>query len=163
MDNFTKTRLVNLVNLEYVRRLLIKYFSDKGYKNFKLSPYPPSLTDLTESIPQLRPIIEIKNFVEDIDMVNSNIKMGWNLFILGNKRVFLGYTTHKNLSDVNNAKYSVDFYSGPISIEEIINNVINLLRNYEHLSDISSRKIGDGQLGMFHGNMSKARAFDAIS
>jgi hypothetical protein len=99
--NILQQRLYSTLNKEYCKRLLIRYFVSKGFQeSFDKKIYPPKIQDLTSAIPQLAGKIEIEPYVEDIDPNNGIYHLGWNLFVLGTKRLFLGYSTHTNLSEV---------------------------------------------------------------
>lgn len=88
-------------NKEIVRRLLIKYFMDKGLtESFDVPVYPPALQDITQQIPALDGKIEIVPFAEEIDPRTGYAKLGWNMFVLGNQQIFLGYTEHADMADL---------------------------------------------------------------
>ena len=102
------------LNKELMRRMIIKYFHDKGLKeNMDAKLYPPTLQDLPLRVPHLLGKLEIQPFVEDVDPINGIVTLGWNLFLLGNKRMFLGESTHKHLSEIQ-----VNI-AGPMSSEGI--------------------------------------------
>ena len=87
-------------NAELVKRLLIKYFSDKGFtENFDRKVYPPLLQDICECIPELTEKVEVVPHVIEISP-NEFARLGWNLFVLGNQRMYLGESEHTNLSDL---------------------------------------------------------------
>ena len=91
------------LNKEYMRRLLTKYFWQKGFKedmNSKI--YPPALQDLAIAIPNLLGRIEIEPEVCDVDPTTGIVTLEWNMFILGNKRMFLGESTHTDLAEIRN-------------------------------------------------------------
>lgn len=88
-------------NQVLVRRLLIEYFSNKGFaENFDDRVYPPYMQDLVESIPQLSGKVEVVPYAKDIDPVSGYTRLGWNLFVLGNQRMYLGETEHSNLQHI---------------------------------------------------------------
>jgi hypothetical protein len=99
MDSYTIDKMKHLSNTEVVRRLLIKYFMDKGFtESFDRQLYPSVVQDLPLAIPILMDKIEIEPFAENIDALSSRATLGWNLFVLGNHRMFLGNTEHNDLS-----------------------------------------------------------------
>jgi hypothetical protein len=86
---------------EYVMRSLVKYFVERGFKsNFDIHVYPPTLQDIPKQIPALAEKIEVIPYVENIDPKVGIVKLGWNMFALGTKRMFLGKTMHKNLMEL---------------------------------------------------------------
>lgn len=122
------------LNSELLRRTLIKYFFEKGLKeqmNSKL--YPPIIQDITIKIPQLSSKIEVVPCVEDIDPYNGVVTLGWNLFVSGNNRIYLGESIHQQLSEINiaglgplamNQGINVTQYATP---KKIISFIVNLL------------------------------------
>lgn len=86
---------------EYIMRSLVKYFVERGYKsNFDIHVYPPTLQDIPKQIPALAEKVEIVPYVENIDTKAGIVKLGWNMFALGTKRMFLGKTMHRNLMEL---------------------------------------------------------------
>lgn len=137
MDNLTKKQLLKTLQKEFVRRNLIQYFESKGYDNFLIKPYPPSLMDITERINVLDGVIEVEHYLEDINVKNNMIKVGWNLFVLGNQRAFLGHTTHQNLTEIENGISECKMHAdGPISIKELVEWVVHALGESSKLQDI---------------------------
>lgn len=103
-NEYLQTRIRAALNQELIRRLLIRYFTQKGFdENFDRKIYPPQLQDLPLQIPQLMGKIEIQPYVEDIDPNTGVIRLGWNMFVLGTRRMCLGESTHTNLSEVRTA------------------------------------------------------------
>ena len=97
------TQMHTALNKEYIKRLLTQYFTQKGYnENFDKKIYPPNIQDLPQQIPQLQNKIEIIPHVTDIDPQTGIVKIGWNLFLLGTKRIYLGESTHTNLAEIKN-------------------------------------------------------------
>jgi len=99
MDNGVIDKIQHASNTEVVRRLLIKFFLDLGFDtSFDRHVYPPALQSLVLAIPVLREKVEVIPFAVDVDNDNNRITLGWNLFVLGNHRMFLGETFHNDLS-----------------------------------------------------------------
>jgi len=145
MNNSTKTSLVKTLQKEYVRRSLNQYFEEKGYDNFLVKPYPPTLMDLADRIPVFGNMIEVKYFLEDIDMSDGSIKVGWNVFVLGSKRIFLGYTIHGNLNDIDNRINDVnETHDGPIELKSVIESMVEFIGESNKVSDIY-KKLGIDQ------------------
>lgn len=103
-NEYLQERLRSALNQELIRRLLIRYFCSKGFtENFNKRIYPPQMQDMAIQVPQLMGKIEVQPYVEDIDPNTGVVKLGWNLFVLGNRRMMLGYSTHTNLSEIRTA------------------------------------------------------------
>lgn len=101
MESEEIQKIRHRANTDVIRKLLIRYFIDKGFdKSFDLQVYPQILEDLTVAIPILASKIEIIPYCEDIDTALGRAKLGWNLFVLGDHRMFLGETYHNNLHDL---------------------------------------------------------------
>lgn len=130
------------LNQELIRRLMIRYFKQKGFReNFNKRIYPPLLQDIVLQIPQLNGKIEIQPYVEDINPESGMVRLGWNMFILGQKRLFLGESMHTSLAEVRNAVFGPQpntrfiNYATP---KRIINFVVKVLGNSKN-GDISLR------------------------
>jgi hypothetical protein len=137
LNQSLKNEIVKILEKEYLRRSLIRYFKEKGYDNFLNCPYPPTLLDVCEKIPSLNGIIELSYFVDDINMENNSLIVGWNIFVLGNKRIFIGNTVHNNLLDIENSIHkSSEHHNGPISIKNIIETICEFISKSNKLNDI---------------------------
>jgi len=98
IDSYDVDRLKHISNTEVIRRLLIRYFVDKGFnESFDRQVYPAVITDLVHVIPVLSNKIEIVPHAESIDPSMGKAKLGWNMFILGTHRMYLGETFHNDL------------------------------------------------------------------
>lgn len=101
MDSTAIDTIKHASNTEVIRRLLVKYFMDKGFtESFDRQVYPSILQDLPYVIPVLSNKIEVQPFAEEVDPSIGKARIGWNLFVLGNQRMFLGETFHNNLKDL---------------------------------------------------------------
>jgi len=98
MDSIVVDKIKHVSNTEAVRRLLIRYFIDKGYtESFDRHIYPGLIQDLTMAIPILANKIEVEPHAEELDTSMGKAVLGWNLFVLGNHRMYLGDTYHNDL------------------------------------------------------------------
>jgi hypothetical protein len=114
LDSYNIDKIKRLANTDVVRKLLIKYFVDKGFDNsFDRQMYPAMIQDLPFIIPALANKIEIVPFAKEIDASQSKAVLGWNMFVLGNHRMYLGETYHNNLRDL-----AMQIRSGSIRIPE---------------------------------------------
>lgn len=126
-------RLRYALNSEFVRRNLIKYFVEKGFKEtFNKTVYPPMLQDITVKIPELASKVEIQPFVKETHPATGQTTIGWNLFVFGQNRMELGDSTHANQADLARSSYGPT----PASIstnmktpKEIIDHIVMVLKN----------------------------------
>jgi len=131
-DTVLVHKLQHVLNQELIKRSLIRYFTEKGCDNFKRPVYAPMVQDLPLRIPELINKLEIVPYAKEINPVNGQVTVGWNLFVLGNNRMSLGESTHNNMSELQRA------INGPMidsitmdnrSPEDIIDFVIKVLSN----------------------------------
>jgi len=96
-------------NLEKVRRCLIKYFISKvGKDGMNRVIDPNCLLDLTTQISPLYTKIEIVPHAEDMKLLEDQITIGWNLFVLGNQQMYLGRNVHSEIMNtINNLKHGM--------------------------------------------------------
>jgi hypothetical protein len=135
-----KNRLKRALQEELIKRLLIKYFDDKGAKESLV--YPPMVYDLPGRVPELLQSVEIVPFAESIDPVTNIVKVGWNLFVLGTNRMSLGTSTHTNfmelqrsiLGGTQNTSMPSERKKTPKQIVEFVMNVIG--RNKDAILEI---------------------------
>lgn len=97
MDANSTQQLKHALNTEVVRRMLIKYFVESGYENFDTLIYPASLQNMPMVIQELYTKIEVEPHALNIDPLTDSAKIGWNLFVLGEQRMYLGETYHSGL------------------------------------------------------------------
>jgi len=118
MDSFEIDRIRQKANTEVIRRLLIKYFMEsKGFvESFDRQLYPSLIQDLPAVIPVLSSKVEIIPHMENLDNLQGKAVLGWNLFVLGNHRMYLGETYHNDLSSL-----ARQIKSGMIMIPEGVN------------------------------------------
>lgn len=114
MDSHVIENLKHVSNTEAVRRMLIRYFMEKGFtESFDRHVYPAIVQDLAQVIPQLSTKVEIVPFAEEIDSYQGKAVLGWNLFVLGTHRMYLGQTYHSDLRSL-----ASQIQSGAIMIPE---------------------------------------------
>lgn len=98
INDLDRDRLKHKLNNEVVKRILIKYFVEHGYiDTFELPINPIKTQDIVEAHPALDTKLEIVPYVVSIDPTTNRATIGWNLFVLGNQRMFLGETIHGDL------------------------------------------------------------------
>lgn len=114
LDSYTIDKIKHVTNTEVIRRLLIRYFIDKGFSDsFDRQMYPAIIQDLPAVVPTLANKLEIVPHAKDIDTSLGRAVLGWNLFVLGSHRMYLGETHHNNLHDL-----SRQIRSGSIRVPE---------------------------------------------
>lgn len=94
-------KLRHTLNADVVQRLLIKYFIGKGYDNFDRLLYPPLIQDLPYIVQELADKVEVIPHAQSIDPMADAAILGWNLFVLGNNRCYLGETHHQGLRQLS--------------------------------------------------------------
>lgn len=147
MDNLTKQLLTKTLQKELLRRKLILYFKEKGYDNFLVKPYPPSLCDIQDKVDILNSIIEVNNYLEDIEMQSGMIKVGWNIFLLGNNRAHLGLTSHSSMADVENScNHVAQYQNGKLTIKQIIEWIVNTAGDSQNLFDEYQKNITNNKM-----------------
>jgi len=107
MRETVQERIRMMFNLEYAKRLLIRYFVKKGFaESFDVHIYPPLIHDIPKEIPQLLGKVEVVPYIEEIDPASGTVRVGWNLFVLGHSRMYLGNSTHKDINEINVGQYA---------------------------------------------------------
>lgn len=100
-------QLRRTLNLEVVRRLLVRYFLvDKGIDSIDSLIYPPIIASLPFDIPELSAYVEVIPHTDRVDPIHDTAELGWNLFVLGNHRQFLGKTYHVGLVNLASQIYN---------------------------------------------------------
>lgn len=132
MEPYIVKRIRQLLNAEYVKRLLIKYFVSKGYDDFDNYVLPTDILDI-QKIPELSDKIEIIPNSDEFDPTTGKVVVQWNLFVLGTKRMYLGRTNHKSLSDLANIGVNVVDRSTSVpekesSVKDIINFIVSVVK-----------------------------------
>lgn len=91
------------LNVTVIEKLLIQYFNDKGFEDsYDKLVYPPMLFDMIMQLPVLADKIEVIPHTEHIDQIGGKAVLGWNLFVLGNQRMYLGQSLHSDLRTLAN-------------------------------------------------------------
>jgi len=116
MNDLQRARVRHAANTEAVRRMLIKYFVDRGFEeSFDRSVNPVMIQDLPIANVGLETKIEIEPHALEIDPTTGRGVLGWNMFVLGNQRIFLGETHHASLLEL-----ARQIKAGQIQVEAIV-------------------------------------------
>lgn len=101
MNDLQRARIKHGANVEAVRRMLIKYFIERGFtESFDRSVNPVLIQDMPVMTVGLENKIEIEPHAIEIDPRSSRAVLGWNMYVLGNQRIYLGETHHNNLLEL---------------------------------------------------------------
>lgn len=104
-DRMLLDKVRYVLNAEYIKRALTRYFVNKGFADFKTLIYSPIIQDLPKAIPELAHKVEVVPFVKEIMPATGQVTIGWNLFVLGMNRMYLGDSTHANMSELQRSIY----------------------------------------------------------
>lgn len=87
------------LNNDVAERLVVRYFTNKGFDKTKLDQliYPPVIQDMQFAIPEMSDKLEVVPYVQNVDPLGDTAKLGWNIFVLGNQRCFVGESFHIGL------------------------------------------------------------------
>jgi hypothetical protein len=128
-------QLKRAANIYKVRRYLCDYFVKKvGKENINKIIMPGEIVDITEEIPQLASRVEVVASAVDLKLQEDVISIEWNMFVFGNKRIYLGKTTHIGIADTIRAIKSrsvkggiggVEYGTTPKRIVQFIIRVLN--------------------------------------
>lgn len=102
MEDYVIDQISSNLEKELLLKKLAKYFVDKGFNSIDIRVYPPTMQDLTMAVPYLEGKVEIIPTIEEIDPRSSYCKIRWDLFVLGNHRLMLGFSDHNNLQELAN-------------------------------------------------------------
>lgn len=143
INSYDIDQIKHLANTEVVRRLLVKYFIDKGFtESFDRQMYPALMQDLPMVIPALSNKLEIVPHAREIDQALGRATIGWNLFALGNQRMYLGETFHNSLTDL-----ARQIRSGLIKVPEQGFNSAKRQTTPRRVISFVSRVLGDHEAG----------------
>lgn len=112
----TIDKIEKTFNSALTKRLLVQYFVERGFgENFDKRTNPIMLQDLAHRIPQLHGLVEVEAHAKDIDPTTGWCRLAWNLFVLGNQRMYLGETEHDDIKTLH--KYIEE--GSPILVDDI--------------------------------------------
>ncbi len=132
---------MTVLEKEWLRRLMIRYFMMQNITDFDEKVYPPDLMDLPMQVPELIDKIEIVPYSINADPNWGLVKTGWNLFILGNQRMDLGYTYHTSPMEIRPGGKKSGKMSLKHSAKEVVNFIVNTLSDEREL-DLAPRGAG---------------------
>lgn len=92
-------RLAYMLTKEALKQSLEEYFTSK-VESLTEDVYPPMIQDIWQRIPSLSDKIEVVPFVKHVDPSKGIVKLGWNMFVLGVNRMYLGESQHQSMQDL---------------------------------------------------------------
>lgn len=135
IDVNLQNRIASLMHAELANRLLIQYMISKGVEDFTKPLNPIVIADLSKAIPELARKLEIIPYVYNLDPLTGASQLGWNLFVLGCNRMYLGKTKHSKLSELVSQGASIDPGESVVelatSARDVIKFVCNTLKKSE--------------------------------
>lgn len=155
MNDIDINRLKKAANAEVIQRTLVKYFSDRGFSdkmNRQISPL--QLQDIAESNIGLIDKVELIPHTANIDPSTGKITLGWNLFVLGNQRMYLGETMHENVIEL--AGYIKE---GMIPNADTINTIRCTTPN--RIIRFITKTLGNSKAGYVNLNTNQSRIYSA--
>ena len=137
MDPKLLNNIRNILGIVAIKKNISEYLEHKEIKPGAFV-YPPSIQDI-QTIPEISNRVELVPFMEELDPASGFVKVGWNLFVLGTNRKFLGYTVHESLDDLNRpepTKKSMEQSLCYATGIEVLNFIIETLQKYneDHIS-----------------------------
>lgn len=131
MDLKLTNRITNLMHAALTRKLLTRYFMTKGIEesNWDKPLSPQTLSDLPQAVPELHQKVEVIPYVMKLDPLTGLTEVGWNLFVLGSKRMYLGRTKHKSLGELTNL-------AGPSEADNAIEKASSARRVIQYIVDM---------------------------
>ena len=100
MDINFQNKIQRAIHTEMAKRLLIKYFTSKGFDNFTKSVSPLDVSNLPKELPELAEKIEVIPYVKNLDPITGATEIDWDMFVLAMHRMYLGRTRHDNLGEL---------------------------------------------------------------
>jgi len=141
IDITLQNRIVSLMHAELASRLLIQYFVGKEMEDFGLPLNPMMISDLAKAIPELSRKVEVIPYVYKLDPLTGSAELGWNLFVLGSSRMYLGKTKHKRLGELVSQSAAVDPGEAAVELATTPKDVIKFICN-------TLKKSEDGQVDL---------------
>lgn len=106
-----KSTLKKAITNDVLKKDLVQYFINKVERDGLDTTHSPILwQDLLDTMPYLNGYIELIPHNEYLNVAKDEINIGWNIFVLGIQRMYIGSTKHKHLK-----KTASEFKTGYIS------------------------------------------------
>ena len=102
----------------------------------------PTISPIS-NIPIFEAKIEIEPYAKEIDPTTGYTKLGWNLFVLGNQRIYLGETEHADLASVTETSED-----GRILIHESFKQPFRMGRTARNIVNFVTRVLSNSESGL---------------
>lgn len=106
ITDLDRHKIKRALNQKIVLLALTKYFYDKGYSSLDRPIDPIIIQDLPIMVTGLDTKVEVIPHIVEVDPTISRAVVGWNMFVLGNQRIFLGETIHNSIAELAKQVYS---------------------------------------------------------
>lgn len=110
-----------VVAKEAAKKALQLYFENKGFKNPDALVIPSQISDISLGVPEFGNRLEVVGYNEQYDPFTGVAKVGWNLYVNGSNRMYLGETVHNSVSDLisGNTPQHADLATPEHTVNEI--------------------------------------------
>jgi len=118
-----------IIQMEIIRKNLKDYFKSLGLDDDDIL-YPPLIRNMPMQVPMIGSKLEVVPFVKEIDPATKFVKLGWNLFVYGTDRKFLGYSVHEsfaNLDTIVNNDFIFNDLDTNVSVGDVIEFIVGTI------------------------------------
>lgn len=130
MRSNLKKRLEHRLGKEVAKKALLEYMTQRGYDNQNMLVYPPAIYDIGAQ-PDTFKKVELVPFQKDSDPTTNAVVVGWNMFVLGTNRLYLGTTTHTSLAELQGGITESSSSDLEKTSSEIIEFILRVLDDHE--------------------------------
>ena len=123
-------RLEHRLGKEITTKALKEYMAQHGYGNGNLLVFPPSINDIGLQ-PDTFKKVELVPFPKDTDPTSNGVVVGWNLFVLGTNRLYLGSTIHGSMAELKGGVGNEVGANLEKTAAEIVDFIVNILDDNE--------------------------------
>jgi hypothetical protein len=152
-----KNEITKILELEILKKQIEEYFINNCTidENEELATHkinPILLANLPFRVAPLSNLVEVIPHIKEINMSNGEIIIGWNFFIDGINRLYLGSTKfedfNKMIQAIKNGNDSYVVHFNPAyRIQDIINFILDTISTQKLEIDINSKPIQDSFYG----------------
>lgn len=118
---------------EVAKKALQVYFEGKGFKTPDSLVIPSQISDISLGVPEFGNRLEVVGYNEQYDPFTGVAKVGWNLYVNGSNRMYLGETVHNSVSDLigSNIPQHADLARPEHTVGEICSFIMKVFRASE--------------------------------
>ena len=133
--NATLANKIRRILTGHATRTSLEQFFETAGVEMDEPLYPPLIREMMSRVPIVSTRVEIKPHVVELDPTTNAVRVGWNLFVMGNNRLYLGTSVHESMEDLNrqaiiNGEKS-DTSERFTTPKQIINFIIDTLNEHE--------------------------------